>query len=287
MNKDKKQIQKGILRIPRPRGLTLLSQSLNKNKETKDNQALQLILKKQILKQWVAQGMQLNGIVYSIDEMGIYLGLPTEYITNQCFEAMRQVGNLWIGEKGEENARAIFSQSLIKGLEIQALSHHQVQILMASQGGEYRPFISATVNQALANLNSTQAGIHSLLKMLTEKQSTNIILNQYNTSNTQEVHITSEEALAMINGNKPSMLADPLLADEQILKYQKAGLLPDINARTQDASEWSKPKHFTNPLLTTGTPSPSESPTKSSHHDRRERSENVIDIVEDEDEFKA
>ena len=154
---------------------------------------------------------------------------------------------------------------------------------MASQGGEYKPFISATVNQALANLNSTQTGIHSLLKMLTEKQSTNIILNQYNTSNTQEVHITSEEALAMINGNKPSMLADPLLADEQILKYQKAGLLPDINARTQDASEWSKPKHFTNPLLTSST----ESPAKPTHHDRRERSENVIDIVEDEDEFKA
>lgn len=283
-----KRVTKG-LRIPRPLGLTLKTRELTNIKDTDQYNQKLLYTKIALIEQWTSNGFMLNGITTTQEDLSNYLNLPIALIVKYMWKAMEKMGRIWNkGPELEEKARALFSIALKKGLEIQSLGTQQVAILMGSQAGEYKAFISATVNQALANLNATQAPIHKMLEMITSK--TNPMFTFNTLIGTPQGHgqgtgtplsLNQEGAMRIINEGHPSMLEDPLLASSLIEKYRQAGLLPDTNPRTQNVGEICAYKLFDD-----GDGNKDEDGRITSHENRRKVMEGVVDI-EDADMFKA
>jgi hypothetical protein len=307
MKKTKKQnpIPKGT-RFPRPLGITLkamegygtrISHILNPLPHPKQKNNIKPIvteeqynktkqrIKYDIIEHWTQQGMSLNKQSYTLNQLSIYLNMEIELIMKYSNIAMKKISK-WIGdEQGmQDKARVLFFQSLKMGLENISLNRAQVDLLMASQGAEYKPFISSTVNQALANHTGALAPLLNLIKVLENKPSGgNTIFNtQINnlTKNTQ--YITTDEALSLIRKNAESMADNPSLADTEIAKLGLESSLPDVNARTQDLTAIGI-RHNGTQLADQGTQrnrSKKERDKDQVGHDNR--NPHIIDIDEDE-----
>lgn len=258
--KNKESLTK---RVPRPLGLTLaLSEYHQKSINNQEaNQAL-LSIKIRLIEQWTTNGMRLNERIYTLQQISQYLNLPPSIVMKYTWKAMAKMGKVLNYEDHVGITRDLFSNCLFLGTESHALAAQQVSILMRSQGDKYKPFISGSVNQAIGNLIQSQNPLQSLLKLLMEKQELNPLVGTQN--NTLHLHVTQSEAMKIINSKQPSMLENPIMADQVL-----AGVsLPDISPRTQDIKEISRPK-----LL-----NPSQPLT---HENRRE----VYEKLEDEDQF--
>lgn len=304
--KDREKLQ-GI-RIPRPMGLTLqLSQSHKKQEEL-------LNIKIRVIEQWTTGGMRLNERTYSLEQISQYLNMQPSIVMKYMWKSMNKMGNIFNTKDSNEQARVIFSYCLKLGLEISSEMANQVQILSRSQAGQYKPFLSSAVNQALANWNSSQSPLLALLKTLTDKQQTNILINNQIQQNTHQ-HVTSDEAIKIINSKVPSMLEDPIMASNKIATYAESLSLPDLNPNTQNIALITKPKLLSDTLIpqsqanrmaihtsqsihpnaSNPLPNPSSHPNtqgtqisnpisnKGTHSDKRLRNKAIEEIGSDED----
>lgn len=283
------------LRIPRPTGVTELSRQIRREKTKEVRDKLKKYLIRTLTEQWTNTNMQLNQRMLTINQLSQYLNTTEDTITKYMYLSMKRAGRWFDEGKGIEIARATFTGALKKGLEFQALCLSQTEILMRSQDGKYRPFISGEVNRAIGNLVGSQKPVHDLIHMMFDAKEKNPIINFNYTDNSQhnELHVTNEQALKLINSNSPSMLEDPHLADAQIAKYQKAGLLPDVNARSQDLTAIGiRHKGILNPdtlipinPMANPMPNPDKSSKKSRDQDHTERVGNpgIAEVMNEED----
>lgn len=248
-------------RVPRPFGTTLALiqyhqkqnkdngkepiQNTNTNTNTNIEEEL-LMIKKRVIDQWSSNGMVLNNKVMSMNDMVQYMNLPESVIYKYMWKAMGKLGKVFNFDKGNDIARAIFGMVAKKSFESSALLEEQAKILMRAQGGEYKPYISQTVNQALMSLNNAQAPMIQLLKMLTEKTTTNIFIGTPVVNPEESLALNTDGAIKLIHENSQSMLDEPRLA----LPHITSQTLPDINPRTQDVGLITqyKPPIPTNPI---------------------------------------
>lgn len=299
--KNKEDLTK---RIPRPFGLTLALIRYRQSPLVQDKEDL-IRIKERVIEQWTSNNNMINERIYTLDQLATYLNMNPTMIIKHMWKTLRKLGKVFDQGTLDEKARVLWSVSLFKILEIGSEHAQQVQILKTAQGGVYKPFVSSTLNQALGNWNQSQTGIHNLLKMLLDKNPTNILIQNYlpngqpnnATENMPLGHknITTTEALKLINSNQKSMLEDTNLADQ----IGNPNELPDVNPRTQNVSLITQPKTLihANPAHHAGTQSdtnPTDNPTlfpsnplpnpiKPTHQERREIKEQIMD----EDEFKA
>lgn len=259
-------------RMPRPRGLTNLSINLtdNTNRLTK--------LREYIIGKWVHNNLTLNNRIMNMDELGDYIQMSPGIVMRYMVEVMKDMGKVLNKVEGTELARALFSHILKNGLEIQAQHQAQVGNLLASQGARYQPFISMAVNQSLANLNATQGTLLALLKTLTEKNVTNILIHN-ETNTTENKYLTTDEAVKLIGPNQISMIEDPSLAQSYILS-QKG--LPDVGARTQDLRGIGI-RHDGTQNASAGLPEEPTPRPKRDKEDRIPRNTAPIEILNEED----
>jgi hypothetical protein len=119
-------------------------------------------------------------------------------------------------------------------LENQAISRQQVEILMASQGAEYKAFISREVNGSIANLNATQKTQIELLRLITDltkgSSGPSILINNLNNPTLNQNHITADQAIQIVRDNSTSLI-DDLSGVQGFLQNE---VLPNVDARTQD-----------------------------------------------------
>lgn len=289
--KDKGQDIKKGLRIPRPTGITTLSLQLQKTQDPQEYKKRKNHIIRVITEQWTNTNMQLNNKLCSINELATYLNTNESTITKYMYKAMEKVGNFFDGDKGKEFTRVLFANSLKKSLEFQALTVGQAEMLIKDQDGHYTPFLSSEVNRSITNVLNSQKPVLDLLSLLMDTKSSNTILNlNIQNNHTNELHVTNEQALRIINKEAPSMLNDPHLADAQVEKYRLAGLLPDVNARSQDLTaigirhKGNKvPEIPSNPI-----PNPAKSPSNpdKSQERIRQRNSGIIEVLEAKD-FQA
>lgn len=264
--KEERLIKEDI-RIPRPLGLTLNLIQARKQEKNLDE------VRRVVVEQWTSSGMKLNGKNYSVEQLASYLATDPDYIMENMWKAMRKVGKLIDSKDAGEIARDLFSWAFKNGLEITALTRQQTDTLLRSQGDKYVPFLSSAVNQSLGNLNATQSSILSLIKVLTDKQETNILINNNNLTTTNQF-LTNAAALKLIDADQKSMLELPEMADIKVSITE----LPDIDPNTQNLADITKLKVFepTNPM-----------PNPITHSNRREVKEHILDVIEDEEDFIA
>lgn len=237
-NKNKKQRKEftpperftdGNLRHPRPMGLTMLNLNTLKNQNLKEN------LTQRIVNLYVNEGMQWMGKQTSVAEMALYLNIRPERMLTLMNKDIERLMGFFEGKEGMALARVQLNLALKKGLEILALHHNQVHLLLGQQGNEYVPFLSAEVNKALGNYSSAMKPYLDAIKLMTDKMSTSPYSpSTGDSSNGGTKYLSASEAIAILNQGSDSMYTNKALVDE---KMQTMLGLPDVNARNQNLTE--------------------------------------------------
>ena len=271
--KKKKKDTKGILRHPRPLGLTLMAKAYNQNQNQEEKQELKEKIIKNVITHYILNGFRLDRKEMNITQLTRYLKADQTYIEDLMSKELARQGNMLMDdeEKGQFT-RVVLKMALKKGLEIQAQAGTQYELLMAQQGGEYVPFLSNSANAAMANLIATQKPIHDIIKVLTDKGPNGIWVQIANHNGVQSnQYITAKEANEMIQTKSISMMTNKDLIEA---KKVEIGALPDINARNQD-------------LTKIGIKIPSKATTKEGAEMLRDQAARLPDDVLDEADFKA
>lgn len=286
-NKKKKTINKEHLtnRVPRPLGLTLQLRTINKQEN--NGEELRRI-KIALIEQWTSGNMMLNEKIYTVEQMSSYLNMSIAEINKYMWKAMGKIGKLLEKKEAGEIARDLFGWGLKKNMEIHALLAYQAKLMLGSQHDEYKPFISQTVNQALSNLNASQASTLGLIKVLTDKHDTNIIINQNMQSTNQS--LTIESAMKLLSVDQNGIEESEESINQKALSFSPFPTIPDTNPRTQDIRFLTTPKveksadSHINPLpikVQKGTSDGIHQGTK--HENRRQQSEQILDDLDEED----
>lgn len=218
----------GHIRHPRPLGLTYLNLNALTNQNLKQN------LIERIINLYVNEGMQWMGKQQSVAEMALYLNIRPEKLLVLMNRDIERLMGFFEGKEGMALARVSLNLGLKKGLEILALHHNQVHLLLGQQGNEYVPFLSAEVNKALSNYSSAMKPYLDTIKLMTDKMTNNPYSPSDGTSsNGGTKYLSASEAIALLNQNTDSMYTNKeLVAEKELILLG----LPDVNARNQDLS---------------------------------------------------
>lgn len=216
-------------RIPRPLGLTIISQSYQTQKTP---EAKERIIN-HILTSYINQGFLFNGKACNLNELQALTGIPMTSIIRGLNKGALGLQALTNPEAIEDTYRAIQSLAIFMALEDRGHMAEQALILKASQGGEYKPFISSTLNQALKNQMDAGQNIMRMATMLQGPATNNIAIN--NTFNQQNNNaISAVEAVKMVEAQE----GHKTLKDDEEVKAQlwvEYGLAdcPEVNAKAQ------------------------------------------------------
>lgn len=149
-DKKVKQPKKG-LRIPRPMGLTLLA------RQTQTKQEINTELINKLLHYVFNNQLQINNKACTINELATYLNISNTTVMKAYIEYQNRLAKVMLGNSGGILGALQFL-GLEKILENEALVSNQLRCLQASQGGEYKAYISSSVNEVLGlKMKSTDA----------------------------------------------------------------------------------------------------------------------------------
>lgn len=222
-------------RIPRPLGITYLAIQIQKEPNPQKQEELRNSLYARVIDQYVSNCCRLNNRSITIDQLATFLNLDTTRVLMLMNKSFTKIVDFFDRGEGKTMARAFFLQALKKSLEIQSQTESQVALLLASQGREYKPFLTSEVNRSITNLINSQRPVHDILKLFSEQNNTSSLLNPV--QNTQNnIYITADEASKILEkqGTRSLLTDGDMLAQQgQILTQSlPAGL--NVNAKFQD-----------------------------------------------------
>lgn len=271
-------------RIPRPLGFTYLAQTMHTTNNEEEKQRIKEKLINKTIDIYVSQGMMLNGKTISLQEMASYLDIPLRNLMKRVNRGFKVISDMFEGDGARENARVGIFRALNFALEGKASAEAQLAILMASQGDEYKPFISSEVNKAITNNVNAIKPLVDILKLMMDSQEkpNGTMAPTQNVTQNNNLFLTQDAAISLLNNQPNSVLTNPELLDQA---YQNMALLgvPEVIATKQDNLADTGLRIDG---LTTSKPKPKpEEPNTDRHEGRREASEGHI--ILDEDEFRV
>lgn len=224
-----------IMRKPRPMGLTQMSMEFQKSKnaEILDNMYTYLI------NNWYTNTGVVCGTHYDINSLASRFNIPRAYISRYMQETVLN-SRILDKSKQEQLIEGIISEQITWALEDRMEIVNQVNILKASQGGKYTPFISSELNKALKLRLDSSTSLQSLVKSFTGGSTLNIFqqFNQQVNQAEEEKYITIEEAMEIIQ--QSAQIEDK----SQEVKYIEAqydfSALPEVVATKQQGVDTSK-----------------------------------------------
>jgi hypothetical protein len=141
--RQKKVKDNKLKRVPRPFGITLLAQQANHLKQNINPDLLE-----RIIQYMLSTNIQVKGKKLTISTLADYLNVSNTKIMKAYLEYNSKMSKVMLGT-GDRIKGALDFLGLEKILEHQALVSQQLQLLQASQGSSYKPYISSSVNEAL------------------------------------------------------------------------------------------------------------------------------------------
>lgn len=256
--KQAPKTQRKLLRIERGEGIT---SQMKMYHNTGDNRILTNI-KNTILNRYISQGMTINGQPKDLDYLVHYLQIDKKEVIKKIGENSEML----LGIKGSENGyqdacRALLSSAIFGALADRGLIQQQASSLLAAQNGQYVPFLTSSVNQALKNLLDSQKPILDILKLFTGTQQTNILLPQSGTQQTpggvpNQKAISIQEAITMIAQENEGLsllerpegkllLAERYLTDElpEVVATRQQGHNADLDVNVYQPKKVRKVQH--------------------------------------------
>lgn len=271
-----------IHRFPRPMGITALSVEYQKtgSPDSLNN------LYKYFVNQWFMNNGLVCGKPYDTNQLTLVFNIPPTVVSQYMKDSVLG-SHIFELSTNSEMVESLMGEQLKWVLEDRMEASQQVNLLRASQGDKYAPFISAELNKALKLKQESATAMGNVIRNLTGGNSVNIF-TQINQQNNQQVNqgITIEEAREIVMESQKVL---PKSEEAKLLeaKYDM-GELPEVVAVKQTGVDTSKEGLNLNKVeLNSITDNYQGALDVSSreHHEQRREIEQRIDPYEEDPEL--
>ena len=232
----KKSSGPGNKRIPRPYGATSLAAQYHITKEEEYLHQFQNLM----IQQWCLCSGNICGQTYDIQSLANSLKIPVESIRIHMRDEVLK-SRVWDSEHQEELLKGLIGQMISWTLEDRIRINGQINLLTASQGGTYKPFISAELNKAMKIGLESSTAMQSLIARLTGGGQTTNIFNMFQQNNEQKIQnnfVTRDDVLEIISGEQKQL---PKSEQAKLLESRyDLSSLPEVVATRQEGIDTSK-----------------------------------------------
>lgn len=270
------------LRFPRPMGITALSVDYQNNPT--DESLIKLY--NYFVNNWFMNNGTICGKPYDTNQLTMVFHIPPVVIKNFMKDSVlsSKVFNL---STDQDMVESLMGEQLKWVLEDRMEAAQQVNLLRASQGSKYTPFVSAELNKALKLKQDSATAMGNVIRTITGGSSVNIF-TQINQQTNQQVNqgITIEEARELIQESQKVL---PKSEEAKLLeaKYDM-GELPEVVAVKQTGVDTSKEGLNLNKVELNAITDDYQGALKVSsheHHEQRREIEERIDPYEEDPEL--
>lgn len=211
-----------IERMPRPTGVTILAQQMNKAKSKKLRKQRKEKLISHIVNIYTMSGFRINGRTLSIPQLATLLKTKVETIQSAMLGTSHTLEAFKDPKKLSDTATALANMSTLWAIQDRGTVQHQLEILMKSQGEKYMPFISGEISRLLSTLLQSNKQVADIFRTFYQSGSTININNQIQNNN-QSQTLTVEEAYKIVQTSQPKEIQTDNIKQAKIL--DKAQLL--------------------------------------------------------------
>lgn len=215
-----------IERMPRPTGVTILAQQMNKAKSKKLRKTRKEKLISHIVNIYTMSGFRLNDRTLSIPQLAHLLNTKVETIqscmlgTSHTLEAFKDPQRL------QDTAAALANMSTLWAIQDRGTIQHQLEILLKSQGDKYAPFLSGEISRTLSTLLQSNKQVAEIFRTFYASGST-ININNNLTQNNQSQSLTVEEAYKIVQTSQPKEIQTDNIKQAKILDQPQLKLLEE------------------------------------------------------------
>jgi len=191
------------MRQPRPKGSTYLSMKYQETNHDEDKQ----FLFRHIISMYTTDGFRWNGLPTNIAELSQLLKIPQPDIMDMISQVGTQMGSLASPENIKNTLQTIATLSTSFALQDRGLILQQLELLLVSQDGKYKPFVSSEVNKTLKLALDSNKNISEIYKQFTSQSATTNILNIFGEQGQPEEgqeYLTPDQALSLITDKRSS-----------------------------------------------------------------------------------
>lgn len=232
-----------IIRVPRPIGLTQMLNQYNKLSDENEKSTLLTKIRDHVIHIWTLNSGNICGKIYSLNDLSRFLGIDVAYIQIYLRDQVIN-SNIWKTEIQQDILEGLLGQQLSWVLEDRMDVQNQVDLLRASQGGKYTPFVSAELNKALKLKLETSTSLQSIIRSLTggNTVNNNFFTQINNNSDNTEKGVTREEAIQIIESSQKSLSVDEKrsIPANFIEENYELDSLPVVCALDQEGVDTSK-----------------------------------------------
>lgn len=211
-----------IERMPRPTGVTILAQQMNKAKSKKLRKQRKEKLISHIINIYTMSGFRINDRTLSIPQLATLLKTKVETIQSAMLGTSHTLEAFKDPKKLSDTAAALANMSTLWAIQDRGTVQHQLEILMKSQGEKYMPFISGEISRLLSTLLQSNKQVADIFRTFYQSGSTININNQIQNNN-QSQTLTVEEAYKIVQTSQPKEIQTDNIKQAKIL--DKAQLL--------------------------------------------------------------
>lgn len=211
-----------IERMPRPTGVTILAQQMNKAKSKKLRKQRKEKLISHIVNIYTMSGFRINDRTLSIPQLATLLKTKVETIQSAMLGTSHTLEAFKDPKKLSDTATALANMSTLWAIQDRGTVQHQLEILMKSQGEKYMPFISGEISRLLSTLLQSNKQVAEIFRTFYQSGSTININNQIQNNN-QSQTLTVEEAYKIVQTSQPKEIQTDNIKQAKIL--DKAQLL--------------------------------------------------------------
>ena len=219
-----------VKRFPRPLGTTALAMEYNQNKSEENL----FKLFDYVIHQWLLTNGSFGGSYVDVNALSLKSGIPRDYIQTYM---RNQVMNskVWDMEHQEAIINGLLGQQMAWALEDRLEINRQADILRASQGGKYTPFVSAELNKVLKLKLESSTSLQTVIRSLMGGGTTNIfnMFNQQNNLTQESQGISIEEARQIVSESQRTLDDKSQEAKLLEINYDLTGL-PVVVATEQE-----------------------------------------------------
>lgn len=232
----KKSSGPGNKKIPRPYGATSLAAQYHITKEEQYLRQFQNLM----IQQWCLCSGNICGQTYDIQSLANSLNVQVEDIRIHMRDEVLK-SRVWDSEHQEELLKGLIGQMISWTLEDRIRINGQINLLTASQGGTYKPFISAELNKAMKMGLESSTAMQSLVARLTGGGQTTNIFNMFQQNNEQNIQnnfVTRDDVLEILAGEQKQL---PKSEQAKLLESRyDLSSLPEVVATRQEGVDTSK-----------------------------------------------
>lgn len=213
-----------IERMPRPTGVTILAQQMNKAKSKKLRKQRKEKLISHIVNIYTMSGFRINDRTLSIPQLATLLKTKVETIQSAMLGTSHTLEAFKDPQKLSDTAAALANMSTLWAIQDRGTVQHQLEILMRSQGEKYMPFISGEISRLLSTLLQSNKQVAEIFRTFYQSGSTININNQIQNNN-QSQTLTVEEAYKIVQTSQPKEIQTDNIKQAKILDQAQLKLI--------------------------------------------------------------